>query len=796
MKKFLIIALLISLNAFSISYEKIGEWGFGKYQQIAMKGDIVYGISMDSGISVIDYSDVSRPVKLGEFSRTDEFHNMLIDGDTAFISATGKIYITDVSNNIPETISIVELDADCYRMAKVDNKLYVAGGYAGLIVLDVSDLEHPVVLGSYFDEEEMQNVIDVAVNSNGDIYVVDKEAGLFILQTTDFQSYQEIGRMSSRMYRIKFLSDTEIVLSYGEYGVKFYDCTDPDSLKYIGSYTEVNFVSDFIIDGDVMYCADNYNGLVILDITSIGTPTFIKSVATSSICYAIEQKDNYIFSANSSGGILCFDISDPAEAYQFSSFDDSSYPLDIAFYNDKLLVADFYNGVKSLSADDVTNMQIVDLKRGEDYPSALTVKDNYVYYADSTLGIGVLKINEDGSLSDVSYLALEGNFLSIETYGNYLIVAGEYGGLYLFDISDRESPQLVDRKYEFQSVVKVRVSDNGLIVASLGLNGVKICQIQDNRLVEVSSIDIGGYALDSILLNSNLYVADFYNGLKEFTLDGSYSVVADSVYLEGKTPESIFVYGNYMYVACGSKGMYVLDITQQPLEQAAYIETYSNAKRVLVIDGIMFVAEGLSGKIDVFRVVDDETKVYSAPLINSNKLEIYNGCAKDTVVDIAVYRNLKPVQFKRLTVTAGKNLSFQLKDGDTVKCISNGNNVYIGLVTGLSDGENAVLPLSTVSANRMRGYIAPNSFYQRISIENKSKQSGYFTISFFDRKGSLISQKSVFVEAGDSRSFNFMLRGGYSFVVSGDYEFTATLYQREIFGSELNYLEPVRLELY
>ncbi len=796
MKKFLIIALLISLNAFSISYEKIGEWGFGKYQQIAMKGDIVYGISKQSGISVIDYSDVNNPVRLGEFSRTDEFHNMLIEGDTGFISAEGKVYITDVSNNIPETISVIDLDADCYRMAISDNKLYVAGGSAGLIVLDVSDLEHPSVLGSYFDSDNMKDVVDVAVNSNGDIYVIDKEKGLFILKTSDFQTYEQIGRMSGQMFRVKFLSDTEIVLSYGQNGLRFYNCENPDSLKYLSQYTQVNFISDFVVDGDTIFCADNHNGLLVLDISKIESPSLIKNVVIPAVCYAIEKKDNYIFSVNGTGGVLCLDISDPTNVSQVSSFDDVSYCLDMAYFNGKLLLADFYNGIKSLSTENISHMELLDLKRGEGYPSALTLKDNYIYYADSTKGIGVLKINEDGTLSDVNYLELEGNFLSIATYGNYLIAAGEYGGLYLFDISDRENPQLLDRVYRYQSVVNVNVSGSGVIVVSAGFNGVKLCSIEDGELVELNSIDVDGYAQDALLLNGNLFVADFYNGLWLDKVDEDFQVTESGLYLEGETPESLFSAGNYLYVASGSNGLYVFNLTGKSPEQVAYIETHSNVKDMFVNDNVLYIAEGLSGKVDVYLIVADGTKVYTAPLNNSREIEIRNNCAKRSLVNVVVYRNLKPIQFERVILEGKAKSSIFLKNGDVIKCISASNNISIRLFPDVPGKDELSLTLSNTTANMMRGNIEPDSFFQRISIENVSDSNGYFSILFFDGNGKLVSQRKVFVEAGDSRDFNFMFLGCYSVEVRGESKFTATLFQSGIFSRKLNYLQPVRLELY
>jgi len=795
MKKFIFIMLLISLNAFSISYEKIGEWGFGRYQQIAMRGDVIYGISEESGISVIDYSDVDNPVKLGEFSRTDVFHNILIDGDIAYISALGKIYITSVERDIPETISVLELDADCYRMTKIDNKLYVAGGYAGLLIVDVSDLEHPSVIGSYLDpDEEMQNVVDVAVNTNGDIYVIDSDAGLFILTTTDFQTYEEIGRMTAQMIRVAFLSETEVAISFGQSGVKFYDCSDPDSLKYLGAYTEVNYISDFIIDGDLMYCADNYDGVLVLDITSLGAPFLIKSVPTSTICYSMVKKDNFIFTANSTGGVLCVDISTPEEAYEYSSYNDSTYPMDIALKDNNLFVADFYNGIKSLSINDITDLNMVDLKKGEDFPSALTVKDDYLYYADSTIGLGIFKINEDGTLTDVNYLELEGNFLSVETYQNFLFCAGEYGGLYVFDITDRENPVLLERLYEFQSVIKIRVSDEGDVVVSCGFDGVRVLREENGQLTEVKAFDFDGYVLDAMLINGKLFASDFYGGVRILTVDQSFNVISEDDLLEDKSPESLCYANNYLYVACGTNGIYVFDLAGDYPVQSTFIETHSNAKKVLISEDIMYVAEGLSGKIDVFKIVYEGTKVYTAPINGSGKVEIFNPCGKESLVDVAVYNNLKPVQFERVKVSPGKSVVLNLKKGDTVKCFLDSNETEIAY-SPYTFLKTSVI-LQGYSSSFMKGKISPSSFYQILSLENLSDRNGYFKVRFFDINGKVVFEKDFFIEAGDSISVPFLLNGYYDFTVWGDANFTATLCQFGMLGVSLNYLTPMNVERY
>ena len=795
MKKIIPVLFLISLGAFSISFEKIGDWGFGRYQQIAMKGNIVYGISEESGISVIDYSDVKHPLKVGEFSRTEKFHNMLIDGDTAYISMRGKIFITDISNVIPQTVSIIDLDADCYRMALVGDKLYVAGGYAGLVVVDVSDKTHPSMLGNYIDEDNMTNVIDVAVNENGDIYVVDKEMGLYILQTSDYKNFERVGRMKAKMNRVEILDSTHIVLSYGQQGIKFYNSENTHSLKYIGSYNEVNYISDFVIDGDVMYCSDNYNGLLILDISTFGAPSLIKSVPTPTICYSLVKNGDHVFTANSTGGIYCYDVSSPSEPKMLSFYSDSSYPMDMVYTNNHLLLADFYNGIKSLSGEDLANLDLKDLKRGEGYPVAIAMKDNYIYYADTAMGVGVLKLEQDGTLSDINYLELDGNFLGLAIYNNNLFCAAEYGGLYQIDITNRENPVVVNEIYKFQSVVKVRANSDGFLTLACGFNGVKILKISGGNLQEIADIDVDGYAIDAQLKGNTLFVADSYNGLWVLTLNTSYQIESSKLLLGGKNPESFALSDDRLYVACGDKGVFVLKGVDD-FSQIGFIATHSNAKKVLISGNFVFIAEGLSGKVDVFRVVTDGTKVYSCPSSFEGELSIFNGCARSTTVDVIVSNNLTPLQFKRVTVKARGKVSIHIKRGDTVKCLTEGNRIKAMFLPFFSDGCEMPLPLSNNSYKVMTGNTSPFAFYHLLSIENTSLTDSYFTIYGYNANGKLVFSKDVFIEFGMSKSIPFVFNKVHSFRVESKMNFKATLLERGATGVNYRYLEGVRLERY
>ncbi len=794
MKKLLLIAILISLNAFAISYEKIGEWGFGKYQGIAMKDNVIYGISRETGVSIVDFSDINNPIKIGEFSRNEEFHNILIDGDIAYISAAGKIYITDVSGYMPETVAVIEADADFYSMFKFGNYLYAAAGYAGFKIYDVSDISAPSEIGGYFDSENMVSVVDIKVDDNY-IYVIDKEAGLFIYSTSDFQTFEEVGRMRAAMNKIELMDNNQLAISFGGGGVKFYDAENPDSLKYLGAYTEVNFIADFIIDGTVMYCADSYNGLLVLDITSTATPELIKLVPTPTICYALVKKDNTVYTANSTGGIMTFDVSDPAQSYIVSRFADSSYPLGMTMLNGYMLVADFYNGIKSLSTDDLANMQLLDLKRGIGFPAALTTVDNYVYYADTTNGIGILKLNDDGSLTDINYLDYDGNFLDIDSFGNYLFVSGEYGGLLVFDISDRENPILLGRYYEYMSVMNVNVDENGMLAVSTGFDGVKLCKMEGSELVEVGNYSFDGYAYDAVYKEGTLYVADFYDGLRYLKLSENFEIVSEQDYLPFDTPEKLYLTGSYLYVACGSNGVYVYKTETDGLSQQYYFETYSNAKRLMIQGDTLFIAEGLSGKVTVYRIIDGNTKTVAIPNVEGSVLTVSSYSENGDTVEIAVYRNLNPVEWHRFNLEKGDSVSLNITEGDTVKCFYGDENTEFTL-SPEQNGLYIPLKVKDIKDCGMYGYVFPDSVSQTIYLTNLSGLDGYFCYTVKNSKTGIIETKRIFIEKDTTKKLDFNLEENCSIEIDAKLSFTAVMYQQTAFGAVVNYLKPKSCEKY
>jgi hypothetical protein len=110
------------------------------------------------------------------------------------------------------------------------NYAYVIDDNNGLVILDVSDKETPVVTGSY---DAVDDAYSVAISGNY-AYVTDKHDGLVVLD----------------------VSDKEAPVRTGNYDVRGY-------------------ARAVVVSGDYAYVADRSNGLVIVDVSDKEGPVFV-----------------------------------------------------------------------------------------------------------------------------------------------------------------------------------------------------------------------------------------------------------------------------------------------------------------------------------------------------------------------------------------------------------------------------------------------------------------------------------------------------------------------------------------
>ncbi len=160
------------------------------------------------------------------------------------------------------------------------------------------------------------------------------------------------------------VKDTALILSTGRY-IKFYDVrTLTGSLnEYSSAMIDLGVGSmceDMFIQGNFLYTADN-NNLNSYDISNMGTSStnlINCSDASPVISASMSDYDSLLFQSTSTGGIVVFDITDPANADQltgeFNAPSNTSF-RDIIWNGDYILALNNYLGIYAVEIPENLN---------------------------------------------------------------------------------------------------------------------------------------------------------------------------------------------------------------------------------------------------------------------------------------------------------------------------------------------------------------------------------------------------------------------------------------------------------
>jgi hypothetical protein len=156
----------------------------GDTTDLELVGNKIYLVKATSGLKIIDVSDSSNPVLVGEFlSPSNSFAiDVEVNGDLAFLSYWKQgLKFLDVT----DPTDIIELgdsmNGDELGFLSMHNGfLYLAAMSDGVIVYDVNDPEFPIV-GSYTDTGKAYGILA----TDNYVYIADQVEGFKILTITD-----------------------------------------------------------------------------------------------------------------------------------------------------------------------------------------------------------------------------------------------------------------------------------------------------------------------------------------------------------------------------------------------------------------------------------------------------------------------------------------------------------------------------------------------------------------------------------------------------------------------------------
>ncbi|MFX1474962.1 MAG: hypothetical protein ACFFCO_05780, partial [Promethearchaeota archaeon] len=464
----------------------------GTVMDLAVQGHFLYvtifGSVAGEGLNVIDIEDPTNIRVINGFGAS--FLGLDVQGQLAYIAnGTGGFTVLNVSN----PYSITELDSlDTPGNATdvlIDGMTaYVADGASGIRIINVSDPTNLDLLGGY----NTPGYAHKLALQGYTLLVADGAGGVRILDVSNPSTPTEVTNIAvSYVYDVA-LFDGVLVIGADD-GIYTYRVGTTMNLSPASSYSTYE-AFDVDVQGDVAFVAAGADGLVILDVSDRALPTLITQYKHSSTVnyVSIEAQGSYCYildasSDSGSRGLWAVDVSNPSSPV-FRSRREFIEAYDLALDGDVAYVANGTGGLAVVNVSNSFNINVdLDWVYDASNYTAVCAQGRYVYAVASGAndGLFIYEATDLSAITLTSSLAIDSP-LDVEVSGDFCVVANETGGILLLNVTDPWSTPILLDYYSSLEAHSAEMFGNYLL-AAFGYSGIFLLDASTPTSMSVST---------------------------------------------------------------------------------------------------------------------------------------------------------------------------------------------------------------------------------------------------------------------------------------------------------------------
>lgn len=421
------------------------------------------------------------------------------------------------------------------------------------------------------------------------------------------------------------------------------------------------------------------------NLSAIITPTMqmpqavLSANSTWSNVRDIAIQGQYAWLANSSSGVLCYDLHKPDLPELKAVMPLNATTWRLAVEGNILLVAAGRAGLFGIDIHIPGNPKLVFTK--SDYiVMDLAIKDNIAILATLKHGLVFLDISDIQHPEQLAIIPLASNLQSITIHNNYIYSAGKFndgGILHAFDITNPLQPRHVATAELPSTVWDCTIFGTQLMLA-LGSNGVYSCDISvpQKALIPTRTI-IDHNAKGLCTHESTMFVTSYSDHVYQYTSNGSQLQQKHTLLLAKKCTTAA-TYNNLILASQGNDGFVIIDPscvgTRNGVEVNLPAIQYGKAKMYTFGNNICVSS---ADTLHLLQVLPDES---IAHYDSTDFEESIRTVAMDKKYVYAALNN-NQVHIVSLQPTQTQRTQAVLELPHTVKNMNPyGNNLYISLV--------------------------------------------------------------------------------------------------------------------
>lgn len=480
-----------------------------------------------------------------------------------------------------------------YEVINSNNTAFIACGFSGLQILDISDPANPTVIGFWDDNQGKALGLDYR---DGIVFLADDTCGVSIIDVSDLEHPTLLSICPSRGHAWDALINGEyLYIADGESGVTIFDVSDFREPFEIGRYDTLGSAREINIIDNYAFVANDTEGLLVLDISEPDNPLMVSGLWLRGQTKGLFVDDNVAYLANGAEGLISLDISDPANPNQLDQ-------VGLSFANE----VNIYDGLALVAAHE--NLHLIDVSDPEDlrelsriqtpgFARSVCLTGANACVADFWRGVALFNVENPDDPQEIGTFETDGYISALDLSGDFAYLAdSKLGGIRIIDISNPEQPRECSIYDSPGSARNVKVVDNFAYLAD-GAEGIRIIDIENEDEPEsLGNFEFNGVCKDITIREGIAYVTvqlNFTGGL--LILDVSNPERPQQIsYIEteGGLPYKVLIQDDFAYITVPHAGMYLIDISDpNNPEQVEVFNLHCNLKGFDLNLPLVFLAD-------------------------------------------------------------------------------------------------------------------------------------------------------------------------------------------------------------
>ncbi|MFB3909452.1 MAG: FlgD immunoglobulin-like domain containing protein [Candidatus Eisenbacteria bacterium] len=494
---------------------------------VAVLGTQAFVANGREGLQIVDVSDPASPRLVGNVATRDSAIGVAVRRDPhdprriyAYVAdgGSGLTVIEAGARRIPRiagSASFDEPDGEAWDVVVVEDYAYIAGGFRGLFVFDVSDPTRPTLVGH---TDTAGWAYGVAV-SGARACIADANRGLQVIDVSDPADPRTLGSVASGYLHDCIVSgDYALVAELG--GFEVIDVSGSENAHDIGSLEIPGQPQGVTVSGHYAYFGCGEEGLQVLDLADPENPVLVGSLNTGGWAERPVILGSYAYLMDGGRVIRVIDVSDPAHPVPVSNMMVAHDPVGIAVDDRYAYVSEDYDyfEVFDLASpeDPVLISHIAGIRTGP-----IVVAGDYAYMAARYDGLRVVWIADPYNPVPSAIVPIDSP-IGVCVSGNLAcVVSASLSRVIIIDITVPHFPQLRGSIANPWLVYGVAASGDDFYVASeVGLEVIDTTDLAHPRLLgQAPTPDMAnGVDVGNGLVCMSLFGGGGFSGLDIFPI--------------------------------------------------------------------------------------------------------------------------------------------------------------------------------------------------------------------------------------------------------------------------------------